>query len=99
VAHSRSAKKRIRQNEKRRLANRAQKSALKGQVRKFLEAAQQEPAKAADALRATIKKIDQSAAKRVIHRNAAARKKSRLTRRLNKLTAAGRGPAGSSSST
>jgi small subunit ribosomal protein S20 len=87
----------MRQNETRRLANRAKKSALKGQVRKFLEAVQQQdPGKAADELRATIKKLDQSAAKHVIHRNAAARKKARLTRRLNKLATGGRGAASSS---
>lgn len=88
MAHSSSAKKRMRQSEARRVRNRARKSALKTQVRKFTDAIHDQNAvRAGDELRKTIKAIDQQAAKRVMHRNAAARKKSRLTRQLNKLAA------------
>jgi small subunit ribosomal protein S20 len=88
VAHSLSAKKRIRQNVKRRIQNRARAKDVKLQVRKVVDALGERNAeKAATELRAAIKKIDQVAAKGTLHKNAAARKKSRLQRRLNALTA------------
>ena len=47
-----------------------------------------DPAKVKDALRTTISLVDQLAGKKVIHRNAAARYKSRLAKRVVKRTAA-----------
>lgn len=86
MAHSASAKKRIRQNEKRRLLNRRRKAGVKTAVREFedLVAAGDENA-AAEALKAAYKKIDQVASTNTIHKNTAARRKSRLARRLNEL--------------
>jgi small subunit ribosomal protein S20 len=57
-------------------------------VRAFSEALTGgDKAKALEALRAAVKKVDQVAAKGTLHRNAAARKKSRLQKRLNALLA------------
>jgi small subunit ribosomal protein S20 len=95
VAHSLSAKKRIRQNLKRRARNRARKADIRTQVKSFMSALSSgDMAKAETELRATAKRLDQVAAKGTIHKNAAARKRSRLARRLNaarKGAAAGAG--------
>jgi small subunit ribosomal protein S20 len=89
VAHSLSSKKRIRQNEKRRARNRIQKSRVKTQGRRFREAvASGDLAQAQAEFKKACKLIDQVAAKNTIHKNAAARTKSRLQRRLNRLQAA-----------
>ena len=89
MAHSLSAKKRIRQSLKRRARNRARKEAVKEQTRIYLSAlAGQDLAKAEQELRKTVSRLDKVAAKHTIHKNAAARKRSRLTRRLNALKAA-----------
>ncbi len=78
---SNSAKKRLRQNIKRRARNRAAKSELKSLVRKVRESAQEGDAGAA-VLREAAKKLDRAAAKRLIHPNAAARTKSRLVKAI-----------------
>ena len=88
MAHSLSAKKRMRQNAKHRAMNKARKGQIKTQVRAFTDAlAAGDKAKATETLRAAVKKVDQVAAKGSIHRNAASRKKSRLQKRLNALLA------------
>lgn len=87
MANIESQKKRNRQNEKRRLRNKAVRAELKTRV-KNAETAATTGADDADALyRTAIKRIDQAAAKGVMHRNAADRKKSRLTKRLARLGA------------
>jgi small subunit ribosomal protein S20 len=70
VANIKSQIKRNLQNEKARLRNKAVRSELKTRVK---------------ATRLAIKKIDKAATKGVIHKNAAARKKSRLVKRLAAL--------------
>ena len=88
MAHSLSAKKRIRQNEVRRERNRANKSAIKTQIRKFSDALRANDLDKAQAeFRTVTKKLDQVAAKGVLHKNMASRKKSRLARQLNLLAA------------
>lgn len=88
MAHSLSAKKRIRQNVKHKIRNRSRVKQVKLQVRKLEEALQtRDTEKAATEFRAAVKKIDQVAAKGSLHKNAAARKKSRLQKRLNALAA------------
>ena len=83
MANSLSAKKRIRQGEKRNIRNRLRKSQLKTQTRKFTDAlTAANPEQAEAELKQTIKKLDQIAAKGTIHKNAAARRKSRLQKRL-----------------
>jgi len=84
VAHSLSAKKRIRQNLKARARNRARKQQVKTAVKTFNSTiGKADEGKAIEVLRAAIKKIDQIAAKGTLHRNAAARKKSQLQRKFN----------------
>jgi small subunit ribosomal protein S20 len=80
MPHNKSAKKRLRQNLERRAKNRSVKSSVKTQVRKVREAvAAGDVAKAETELRLAAKKLDRAGAKRVIHPNAAARTKSRLS--------------------
>ena len=89
MAHSLSAKKRIKQNQVRRERNRARKRAIKTQVRKFTDAVRAHDVdKAEGELRLAVKKLDQTAAKGTLHKRAASRRKSRLARQLNKLKAA-----------
>ncbi len=86
MAHSLSAKKRIRQSLKRRGRNRWRKEQLKGSLKGFEQAvASGSKDEAAGQLKAAYKALDRVAAKGVIHKNAASRKKSRLAKRLNKL--------------
>jgi len=88
VAHSLSAEKRIRQNLKRRARNRARKTALKTKLRKLRDALTKGDASAAETpFRVAVQALDRAAAKRTIHPNAAARRKSRLAKRLNALKA------------
>ncbi len=92
MAHSLSAKKRIRQNIKRRAINRARKSQVKTQIKRF-EAAlgSGDAAKATEQFRLVSKKLDTVASTSTMHKNTAARKKSRLARRLNNLIKAQKG--------
>ncbi len=86
MAHSLSAKKRIRQNEKRAMRNKARKSALKTEIKKFLSLIHDRDVSAAEEqLRKVYKKLDRTADQGTIHKNTAARKKSRLTAKLIKL--------------
>jgi small subunit ribosomal protein S20 len=88
VAHSLSSKKRIRQNETRRALNRARRSVLRSQLRESLEAVQGADAAAAERqFREACQLLDREADRGLIHRNAAARRKSRLAKRLNALKA------------
>ena len=88
MAHSLSAKKRVRQNDKHRTINRARKSQVKTQI-KHLEAAFEkgDVQAATEQLKAVVQKLDKTAATSTMHKKTAARKKSRLTRRLNALKA------------
>lgn len=84
MAHTLSAKKRIRQNEKRRALNRWRKRRLHTTVRDFEHSlARGTIDEAQTALTKAMSTLDRIAGKGAIHRNTAARKKSRLTRRLN----------------
>ena len=86
MAHSLSSHKRIRQNVTRRVRNRARKSEVKTQIRKFTDALhEQDVEKARTEFRAVTRKLDQTAAKGTLHKNMAARKKARLAKRLNAL--------------
>jgi small subunit ribosomal protein S20 len=86
VAHSLQAKKRAKQNTKRRTINRARKSQVKTQI-KHLEAAMDKGdiETAGEHLRLVTKKLDKTASTSTMHKKTAARKKSRLTKRLNAL--------------
>lgn len=76
MAHTRSAKKRIRQAQRHAGLNRQQRSALRTVVRKVRSAATQREARAA--FPAAERLLDRAARKHLIHRNMAARQKSRL---------------------
>jgi small subunit ribosomal protein S20 len=86
VAHSLSAKKRIRQNVKRRGRNRWRKRQVKEAVKAFDQALRDGDAEAAgERLNACYRKLDQVAAQGAIHKNAAARRKAQLAKRLNQI--------------
>ena len=83
MANTPSAKKRIRQNEKRRLRNRAVRSAVRGSVKNAREALSDKTAGSAAVVREAIRAIDRAVTKGIMHRNTAARRKSSLARKLN----------------
>src|SRR5688500_12415491 len=79
VANIKSQIKRIKTNEKARQRNKAVKSSLKTSIRKTREAVEAgDLAKATELARAASKQLDKAASKGVIHKNAAANKKSAL---------------------
>ncbi len=82
-----SAKKRVKVSEKKNLRNRVVKSVVRTAVKKFDAAVETDAANAAAVLNNTTSAIDKAAAKGVMHKNAANRKKARLAKRLNKATA------------
>jgi small subunit ribosomal protein S20 len=80
VANTKSAMKRMRQNERRRLRNRA----VRSQMRTAVKVARSvEGPQVRASVEEAIRSLDKAASKGVIHRNTAARKKSALARRLN----------------
>ena len=84
MAHSLSAKKRIRQNEKRRLQNHAVKARARTAVRRFEEALKAGETEKMDALLSTAyKHIDKAVKRHIFHKNAGARMKARLAKALN----------------
>ncbi|NLM38895.1 MAG: 30S ribosomal protein S20 [Firmicutes bacterium] len=82
MANSRSAEKRIRVNRAKRADNIAQKSALKTTIKRYLQSLEGDRAMAEENLKKAYKALDKAAAKGLIHKNAAARAKSRLTKKL-----------------
>lgn len=88
MPNHKSAEKRVRQNEKRRLINRSNRSSLRTSIKKLRAAlAANNPEGLTELLPETISKIDKAVQKGVLHRNAAARYKSRLTARVNQANA------------
>ena len=86
MPNSNSSKKRLRQNEKRRQQNRSVKSALRTQLRKVKEAVTSgDLATSEEQFKTAVKKLDRAAAHNIIHRNAAARTKSRLSAKVKSL--------------
>ena len=88
MANIKSQIKRNRQNEKRRQRNRAVRSEIITRTRTAEAAAEQGDAdETAEAARMAVKRIDKATSKGVLHPNTAARKKSRLMKRLARLQA------------
>jgi small subunit ribosomal protein S20 len=86
VARIQSAVKNIRKSRKRRDINRARRSALRTQIKKMrLLLDKKDGAGARKALPTALSTIDRAVSKGVMHRNAAARHKSRLTRHVASL--------------
>ncbi|MCS5676388.1 MAG: 30S ribosomal protein S20 [Acidimicrobiales bacterium] len=83
MANIRSQIKRNRQTEVRRRRNRATRSELRTRIQNAVDAA--EAGDGTNEATAAMQKLDRAAARRIIHRNTAARRKSRLQKRLNQL--------------
>ena len=82
MAHSSQAKKRIRQNERRAARNRPLRTRASRRVRDAREAIQDGDPDAAEYVRQAQSALDRAATRNIIHRNAAARRKSRLAAQL-----------------
>ena len=80
MANIRSQIKRNRQNEERRVRNMGRRSELRTRTKRAADASEAGQAEADELVRLAMKRIDQAAAKGVIHKNEAARRKSRLAR-------------------
>ena len=83
MANIKSQKKRNRQNEKRRVRNKAVRTELKTRVKNAREALTAGEEGAEELVRVAQKRLDKAGAKGVIHKNAAARRTSRLMKRGN----------------
>jgi small subunit ribosomal protein S20 len=86
MANIKSAEKRITQSAKQRARNRAQRSRMRGAVREVRQAVDDgDRKKALEILPETLSIVDATAQKKVIHANAAARTKSRLSRAVAQM--------------
>src|SRR5207302_9587593 len=84
MPHTRSAKKSLRKDQKRRLHNRLVKKDIRVQIKKVLAVAESGSVEDLKKEYKTVaKKLDKAAARRVVHPNMAARKKSQLARLIN----------------
>lgn len=89
MANTLSAKKRIRQNEKRGARNRAVISRTRTYIKQALQSIEAKEVEAADqAVKVAIREIDRAVSKGVLHPNNGARRKSRLMAKYNALTQA-----------
>ncbi len=91
MANIKSQIKRNLQNERRRVRNKAVRSELRTRTRSAVTTAESGAGEANDALRLAVKRLDQAASKGVIHKNTAARRKSRLMRRVSAASSAATG--------
>lgn len=83
MANKRSSKKDLRRSAKRRVQNQGTRTALKTFVKKVKTAADSNAA--ADALKTAASALDKAAERGIIHKNAAARRKSRAAKAANKI--------------
>ena len=88
MANIKSQIKRNRQNERRRVRNKAVRSELKTRQKAVLQAAENGSDDVDELTRLAIKRLDKAAAKGVIHKNQAARRKSRLVKQLARTSGA-----------
>ena len=86
MANIKSQIKRNRQNEGRRLRNKAVKSELKTRIKSAGRIAEAHDETALEALQVAQQRLDKAAEKGIIHKNQAARRKSRLMKRVNAIT-------------
>lgn len=86
MAHTKQALKRHRQNVKNRAKNRAMATQMKSKIKKVL--ASTDAKEIAEAVPAAMKAIDKAAKTGGLHKNAAARQKSRISRAKNRATKA-----------
>jgi small subunit ribosomal protein S20 len=86
MANHKSAEKRVRQNIKRNAINRSNRSKLRSQIKDLRFAiSEKDKNESGELLNPTISLIDKAVNKGIIHRNTAARHKSRLTKHVNEL--------------
>ena len=84
MPNHKSAEKRVRQNDRRRVVNRSNRTKLRTSIKNLRSALKGTDAgKVGALLPKTVSEIDKAVQKGVLHRNAAARHKSRLTARVN----------------
>ena len=84
MPNTNNAKKDLRQNQSRRLRNRSHRSSLRTVLKNArIAAAGDDPEVAQSTFRLAVKRLDQAAAKNLIHKNKAARTKSRLSKLLS----------------
>jgi small subunit ribosomal protein S20 len=89
MPNNRNAAKAMRQSGKRRLRNRVARTSLRTVIRKVHEATEMDDASIAEAaFKTAVKRLDQAASKKYIHKNKAARLKSRLSALVKKPKAA-----------
>jgi small subunit ribosomal protein S20 len=94
MPHTKSAEKRLRQTEKRKKRNRVWVKSVKKEVREVADAVKAgDAAKAGGELVSAQKRLDKAAAAGVIHKNKAARLKSRLVKKVRAAAAAPAKPA------
>jgi len=88
LANSQQARKRVRQNAKKRIHNMSQRSALRSAIKQLLKKiAEGNIEEAMISYRRVVSSVDKAAAKGLYHRNKAARLKQRLNNRLRTLSA------------
>jgi small subunit ribosomal protein S20 len=86
MANHKSAEKRVRQNAKRNLINRSNRSALRTQIKKLRSAvASADKTASGELLAPTVSLIDKAVNKGVLHKNTAARYKARLTKHVTNV--------------
>ncbi|MBA2605786.1 MAG: 30S ribosomal protein S20 [Acidobacteriota bacterium] len=86
MPNHKSAIKRVKQNEKRRAINRGNRGSLRTQIKKLrLALAENNKTESQELLSPTVSIIDKAVNKGIIHKNTAARYKSRLTSHIAKL--------------
>jgi small subunit ribosomal protein S20 len=88
VANIKSQIKRNRTNEAARLRNKATKSEIKTRIKTAVAAAAAGTETSAEDLRVAVKRLDKAAARGIIHKNQASKRKSRLIRRINAINSA-----------
>ena len=87
MPQSKQAKKRLRQDEKKKMFNRGIKSEVRTNVKKVLQAVEDNDVEAANkALPVAMKKIDKAAKRHVLHKSTASRKISKLSKKVNSLS-------------
>lgn len=87
MPNHKSAEKRMRQNEKRRLINRSNRSRLRTEIKRLRAALEAGGENLQEVYAKTASTIDKAVTKGILHRNAAARYKSRLMARVNRAGA------------
>jgi small subunit ribosomal protein S20 len=93
MPHTKSARKNLRKSEKRRLRNRAAKRTLKTHMKRFFDALEGPAETLKTEYDLAAKKLDKAAARRIIHPNLAARKKSQMAQAMHKKAQANKPPA------